>query len=357
MKKRELFAKIAAVTAAVGFGLLLLCGQLSSSDFPRYTYQPPPVYDINADSLYAEMGRCGFNRIWNAHQGYGYGTTLGDYLGALFGNGMKSVLMKAGGDPLKIEYYSYAQRHKDEADWDYGVANDQDLDGWYYFWHGETWGDTVGSRDIFTPTDPPGGASWQCRYGTDSPGLFLQGPGEVVYGNSNYGGYRSQTPYKDNTNAPGFLSIFRVKADVDGLASTDSVFRAEIYQRYKDINGVWTNRTLLDTGYLAQSFTDDQWISLEAGYTLPDTVYYSSEDTTVDMNGAYRTFYRLSWQGNCDLWVDWIEYMDSTRAYYLFYVDPQTGNYAFRDSVWNGIYTECSDLESDYGDSLYACKK
>ena len=204
----------------------MIWGTLSSSDFARYTYQPPELPNPAYDSLYEEMGDCGFNQVWNAHT-YGWtGTTLEEYLEALNNNGMHAVLMKGDGGRFKIEDYSYAQHHKYEADWDYDEAMNQDLKGWYFFWHGNTWNSVRGEED---PTTPDPGASWRLSVENDSQGVFLFGPKETVGGalggpQEYQGGWRSQTTWKTGELSLDFLSVFRVKADAGQLADTDSVF-------------------------------------------------------------------------------------------------------------------------------------
>ncbi len=345
MQKPTFISRLTGCIIACAFGLFILFGTLSSSDFPRLTYQPPPANHDSAESLYAKMGQCGFNQVWNV-QGVYVSTTLGDYLDLLDNNGMRAVLRK--GDTLDpkhylVYHYSHAQHQQYEVEYDYyDYPADRDLPDWYHFWHSENDSDEVGVRE-YIPSDQIW--VWKCDTTDHSAGTFLCGPWETIKG-IEAEARMSQTGYPDydmngQRDSVEFKTIMRVLANTSQLsAATDNVFEVKVQYA-----GPWAEASTIYTEVFDSTrFVDDEWVDLEINYKVP-----------ADDDSSFAIRYKMYWYDNCDFWVDWIEYMDMDRGYRLFYQDA--GGYVYREIVIDSIEAECESIINDFGNSLFAWRQ
>jgi hypothetical protein len=334
MPKKNLLSKIAAFGLVVGFGLFLLYGQLSSSDFPRGLYGPPyEDYWDHFDSL-------NVNRVWN--YGWWGNDNLDAYLTALGERGMRAVLRLASEEysdsTFYLEKYSYGQYQIYEADWTYDYAYHKmeiegDPEGFYYFSHKDT--NEVNDRGERVELPQPGGGSfwaWRCDKDDDSEGIMLIGPRETADGEDALGGYKDQTDYPDRSDSlRAFVTYVKAKADISQCHPDCTVFQLQIKKKKSS-----TVTILKDTTFFASDFSSEDWQEFEIEYDVPD-----GPNTE---KGYFYVWYRMKWFDNCDFWVDWIKYMDKKRGYWLFYEDSN-GRYVYRDSIFQAIAGQCRELE------------
>jgi hypothetical protein len=339
MKKSELFSKIAAFAVAVGFGLLLTYNSLFSDEFPRGLYCPPAMG--NGDSIYWDsLALLGPTRVWNMGRDWkGMGEEgLHAYFRQVEAQGFKSVLRN--GDfhytdvgftdtiPYWVEYYSCGQYNIYEAEWDYNEAKRHD-EGFYHFLHSMDPEDSIGQRDQILPE---GYWVWYCdKEDDDTSGVMLFGPMETVMGSDVTGGYWAQTNWPERVGGRRFKTVVRVMANTGQLtSSSDPVFTLKIL---KNVSATDTT-VIVDMTLTGDDLADLTWTNVEVDYLVE-----------ADQE---RTNYMMIWQGNCDFWVDWIKYMDMERGYWLWYTDL-SGNYIYKDSIWEVIKSQCDTIEQVYG--------
>jgi len=333
--KRHIASQLATILVAVGFGLFVLHGVLTSSDFPRGLYGPPDA------SHWGDFAALNPNRVWNYN--WGGNASLNAYLVACSTNGIKAYLRldpqySGEFDTFYMEDYSCAQHHIYQAEQHYDTAlykmEHEDPLGFYFFNHASTWNGTV--RGELDPYQPDDGDSWRCTHNAPyGQGIMLRGPNETLEGEDDTSTWASQQAWPDAAQDRNFKSIIRVMADLDGLEPTDTVF----YWRIFRIMGS-TTITFNSAYYTADSFAQvsyPQWKKFELEYTIP--------------TGGFNLLYTVDWKNRCDFWVDWVEFYDMNRGRYLF-TDQDT-----RDSVLALIAYQCDSLEGLYGNILAGWKQ
>jgi len=334
MKKTHSMSQFMPLILATAFALFLLYNTLSSTEFPRILYIPP-------DSLHwAHFDSLNPTAVWNySLEGYEDLDTYLDYLGD---TDIKAVLRPYG--DYGIEKYSEAQYHHYEAERDYdeaqGMLNQDNPEGFYFFWHGGS-ADTVRGEAVVTPP-PDNVPAWKCETASDDAGIMLYGPGETTKGQDTLLNLREQSDWPEYNSSRDFKAIIRVMADAQGLADNDTIFSFSVWF---DDGG--TSDSLMVKEYFTKSsfggtFYND-WKNFEVDYVAPDNS---------SLRGYFTILYQLEWYDKCDFWVDWVEFMDRDRAYYLFYHDEE-GYYTFRDSLVNDIIIpECQAIETAHGNVL-----
>jgi hypothetical protein len=305
-----------------------------SSDFPRFTHNPPRTYHENAPDLFLQMAECGFNLIWNS--GWAY-DDLEEYLKLLYYHDMRAVLRQGkirNSNNYKVEFYSRAQYDRYEVERDYDEALTLGEYGYYHFWHGASARSRNGER--LNSFDGAEGV-WACMKDVHDSGVILKGPYETSQGKNREGGWRSQTAWHRYREPRDFKTIVRVKIDPTQLSSTsDRVLRIRVI---KEGNRNRDKEVLADTTCIGAFFhMESRWTDIEVNYTVPDCP---------DTRGRFRIQYDVQWFGNCDIWIDYIEYMDMERAYSLFY-----DNW-YRDRTVDAIVSESRAIEEQYGDMIF----
>jgi hypothetical protein len=315
MKKSELFSKIAAFAVAVGFGLLLLCGQLSSSDFPRGLYSPPFV---TRDTAYwSDFADLNPNIVWNYHYVWAYGGDVDDYLGMVARYGMKSVLRwgdwNARDTLYWVNHYGGAQYDKFEVELDSNHATaklDSSGLGYCFFVQRE------GGIDPLVPS------SWHVSIDTCDAGVILEGPRETADSKQ----YPYKTPRFDwpaKHDQREFLHRIRARATTDGVDDNTTAFKMYVDYYYNNSNYIREDSLIVRAGDFDQS-------NIFQVFSITTTI-----DTSDDVDGIG---YKIYWPDSVDLWVDWVEVMDMDRAYYLFVENP--------DSIKDLIVKQCDSLEN-----------
>jgi len=315
--KRHIASQLAAILVAVGFGLFVLQGALTGSDFPRGLYGPP------IPAKWDSIALLNANRIWNYN--FNHETSLQNYLNNASNYGMKAVLTldTTDCDTFYLNYYSCGQHHIYQAEWDYSGSsywiNNDRPEYFYYFYHWYT-----GVENVRGQLDTVGNVpAWKCTQGVDSQGWMLTGPNETLTGPNHTGthGNQDRSPTQDDDS---FKVIIRVMANLDSLSAlTDTVFRFQVLKNSPET-------TLLEEYYTGQSFADTSypnWKHFEKIYQIPD--------------GAFAVFYRMYWKGLCNFWVDQIEFYDMRRGRYLF-TDQTT-----RNTALTLIANQCQAIEND----------
>ncbi len=329
--KRSTHRIVAAVLAGL-FGLFLVYGSLTSSDFPRGLYGPPNNSEAHWDSI--EL--LDANRLWNYN--LNGNPSLAIYLSRCYNCSLKAVLTPPG--DFYMGYYSRGEHHTYQAEWDFEnswdkITNDERPEYFYYFYHGadDDSADWRGALDSL----PSGGASLKCTHAIDDSGTMLWGPNETLrdYGHDGNHGNQDRVSTADSQ----FCSLFRVMANLSGMNPADTVFRVII--RYHD-----PETLLKDTSFTGSSFggvTSPNWKQFQVEYTLPE--------------GASYVYYKIDWMDHCDFWVDYIEFYDMLRGRYLFEKDAN-GAYVYRNATLTQIADQCQFHEQQaYAQYIAAWKQ
>jgi len=338
MKTTHSKSKFTPLILATAFALFLLYGQLTGSDFIRGIKAPPPVRLQNSWDYWATMDSLNLNLVFNGRGVWLYpNTSLETYLTFLDSFDLQASLKHADYDlvnrqswtdslPYLVEHHSWGQYNQLQVEWNDSMAEyylGYDGTGYYY------WDHYQGNYDVVPGAD----AVWaalvdSCDADTLFVGIFETDDENHPWVMEPKYDYPAKPGYDFPAMGRTFLYRIRARADKSGLNPSDEIFSWTVRCEFDSTPGVYNDSWYEDihTTYLADSFaTSLDWQEFWVEKTL---------DTGVDTNYK-KTKYYVEFADNADLWVDWIEYMDMDRAYYLFYVDPQTGEYAFRDSVLN----------------------
>ena len=337
MKKTNSVSKFAPLILASAFGLFLLYGTLSSSDFPRGTTGCP--YHTTDDDLWNSYDSLNVNFAQH-HKRAWYDLTLNDWLRELGERNLKVILEKAWHSsnsayddtlPYWVKYYGYGQWDVLQVELDDSTASADLLSSkgatYYYFFH-----DEVAEKKITVPW-ASGGPYMYCHKdsvptGLDTTGMFVRG---CRYTQTDKRFWEPRLDVcKDSSNPDGYFGFYEYGRDF--LCR----FRAAI----DNSEGVSVDDTVLV--YDMFFFGPSNYDTLSHNYYYVTKGQFGGDQNFVEFqmeaqaDSNYRRMeHRFITTNLCDIYVDWVEYMDMDRAYYLFYVDPQTGEYAFRDSVLN----------------------
>ncbi|TKJ40705.1 hypothetical protein CEE37_07000 [candidate division LCP-89 bacterium B3_LCP] len=327
MEKKKA-SKLAAFGLAGVFGILLLFGTLSSSDFTRGLYCPPDKNNFTT-SNWQTFDSLNQNLAWNYRGAFNTSTypNLDDYLEKFDQYGIESILHKGQWNgtttyPYWVEYYSCAQYHQFEVTWDSVEAKEQlEVDGssFYFFEKGEG------------EENPINSGFWYVTPSSDDADIILSGPrdpcdvhrycfGDPSYSWPVYFGYEDTTRY--------YMHRINARADWDaGLDTNTTVFKVYLY--YHDTDAIF----FLKDSLIVQVRDFDQPLTFQL---FDFTAGINADD---DCHGIR---YDIYWPDSVDLWIDWVEYMDMDRGYYLFV------NETSQDTILDKIINECDSLKNEY---------
>lgn len=183
MKATNSLVKLSALGLAAIFGIFLLHGVLTSSDFPRGMRAGGtcgPGHWSSLDSL-------NINRNWGPSDTLF--PSLNDYLDTCNHWGIRPMLnmWRQSIPNVWIWHNSYGQDQHYEAEMKYSDASQNPFRDFYFFWHHDTvaQGQTpvvIGSLDPYFPGQ--GAASWKCAVKQDPAGVMLLGPGKPFGANN-----------------------------------------------------------------------------------------------------------------------------------------------------------------------------
>ena len=347
MKKTNSVSKFAPLILASAFGLFLLYGTLSSSDFPRGTTGCP--YHTTDDDLWNSYDSLNVNFAQH-HKRAWYDLTLNDWLRELGERNLKVILEKAWHSsnsayddtlPYWVKYYGYGQWDVLEVEYNESYADSHLIDSkgatYYYFFHDDV-AEISGflgpecvrclKDSIPTGLDTTGMFVRGCRY-TQTDKRFWEPRLDVDRDNSNPDGYFGFYEYGRD-----FLCRFRAAIDNSGGVSDDDtvlVFDTPFYWDYGDDYLICHNYKYVTKG----EFVGDQ-----------NFVIFENE-THADSNYLYMKYCFIT-TNLCDVYVDWVEFMDMEQGYPLW-------SDALRPITLDTIENECKylvDLAESYNSEI-----
>jgi hypothetical protein len=303
---------LAAVLAGL-FGLFLTYGSLTSTDFPLGIYSCPtdpdvPFYWLQYDSLQQNLVRAG--RIyWNEPF-----TTLTTFLRAVASCTAKVVLTRSDWNfnrpgwndtiPYLVHYYSAGQYDQIGVDWDSGYAAENlYIAGQTYCFFRHDAGDSI------IENFPDEGGVLLCEEGAcqDDSGKFAIGcywtyrpEGTPAWWTIQSGEPRMGIDFFDYGDSLHFGRFFitRFRAAIDtsqGVADEDTVL---IYD-----NPYFYNNN-------DSSLYEHHYIYVTKGQFEDDRVFGEFEIEAFADTNYHRMQYRFYTTNACDIYVDWVEYMD-----------------------------------------------
>jgi hypothetical protein len=342
MKRENSNRFLAAVLAGL-FGLVVAYGSLSSSDFPCGLYGPPQIH--SGDGHWSDFAALNPNRVWNyASQWHSFGDAgKDDYLDSLEEYNLKAILRNGdwkGNDttgtytdsiPYLVEHYSCGQHKELQAEMTYDEAADKffnvDGTGFYHFKH------------------------YQGREGSPlNPGTWYLTPDSATAGNAMYGPHSTiDGPGNNHLNEPNFYwpggyhyqsraYQFRIRSKIDTTGysvSSDTM----VYQ------------LIVTSHFLSGSSVDNTLICRVGDYSTNNNFEEHAIQITVTPSGSDKFSYfryRIRYEDQVPLWIDWIEYMDKEQPYPLF------ANETLKAQTFAQIDNQCDSFEQDlqHGDEI-----
>jgi hypothetical protein len=333
---------LAAVLVGL-FGLFLTYGSLTSSDFPRGLYAPPQIH--SGDGHWSDFAALNPTLAWNyGSQWHSFDSAGMDaYLDSLGKYNLQAILRNGdwkGNDttgsysdsiPYLAEHYSGGQHKQLEAELEYADASwdffSQTGQSFYYFEH-----------DRGREGPPPNTGTWYLDPSEVDSGECLYGPRKTL-NQGNTLGEPGFAPGGYNYSQREFQ--IRIKSKIDKTGHPD----AEL--AFLFILETWYNPP--DT---IPTYHVDDTLTLSVGDFAADEEYQEdSLETTVIPSGDttfYCLRYKILYCDHVKTWIDWIEYMDMERAYYLFYND------SIQNATLDTIITQCSEIEQEHGADMVA---
>jgi len=318
MQKATFKSKLTGFIIACAFGLFLVYGTISSSDFPRGLFGPPG----KNDSKWAQFDSLNQNIVWN-YRGVWEDTataacqTVWDYLDSLDAYDLYSILRKADYNytkndedsiPYFVEYYSYGNYNQLQVEWNYTTALaklEDDGTGYYHFdWQAgavrsEAVPGAIGAA-VLKEADTTSGVQRFLK------GIYLTTDGEEVQHINQeplFDKYEGDTPmfgYEEHGRT--FRHRFRVAIDTPDTTLDDTV----IVMTYK---------------MSLQEYTE---VSYEKQVTKGDfgtanrtwKEFWVEGIATEDYDATHFSFFTTN---KVDVYIDWVEYMDMEQGYPLWW--------------------------------------